>query len=50
MHMTKPVDKKRTQITSEFGREPTPEEFAKKLAMSLEKVRGFEDCKGTSII
>ena len=24
---------------SEFGREPTPEELAKKLAMPLEKVR-----------
>ena len=27
------------QIMSEFGREPTPEELAKKLAMPLEKVR-----------
>ena len=27
------------QILSEFGREPTPEELAKKLAMPLEKVR-----------
>ena len=29
------------QIMSEFGREPTPEELAKKLAMPLEKVRKF---------
>ena len=27
------------QIMSEFGREPTPEELAKKLSMPLEKVR-----------
>ena len=27
------------QIMSEFGREPTPEELSKKLAMPLEKVR-----------
>ena len=29
----------RTQRQGEFGREPTPEELAKKLAMPLEKVR-----------
>ena len=27
------------QLLHEFGREPTPEELAKKLAMPLEKVR-----------
>ena len=39
--MIETINKVRTQrqIMSEFGREPTPEELAKKLAMPLEKVR-----------
>ena len=42
VHMIETINKiVRTQrlILSEFGREPTPEELAKKLAMPLEKVR-----------
>ena len=42
VHMIETINKiVRTQrrIMSEFGREPTPEELAKKLAMPLEKVR-----------
>ena len=43
----------RTQrlILSEFGREATPEELAKKLRMPLDKVRKvLKNFKGTSII
>ena len=42
VHMIETINKivrTQRQIMSEFGREPTPEEFAKKLAMPLEKVR-----------
>ena len=41
VHMIETIKIVRTQrqIMSEFGREPTPEELAKKLAMPLEKVR-----------
>ena len=35
----KKIVRTQRQIMSEFGREPTPEELAKKLAMPLEKVR-----------
>ena len=41
-HMIETINKivrTQRQIMSEFGREPTPEELAKKLAMPLEKVR-----------
>ena len=42
VHMIETINKivrTQRQIMSEFGREPTPEELAKKLAMPLEKVR-----------
>mgnify|MGYP001388742733 FL=1 len=42
VHMIETINKivrTQRQILSEFGREPTPEELAKKLAMPLEKVR-----------
>ena len=42
VHMIETINKivrTQRQIMSEFGREPTPEELAKKLAMLLEKVR-----------
>ena len=43
VHMIETINNKivrtQRQIMSEFGREPTPEELAKKLAMPLEKVR-----------
>ena len=42
VHMIETINKivrTQRQIMSEFGREPTPEELAKKLAMTLEKVR-----------
>jgi len=42
VHMIETINKivrTQRQIMSEFGREPTPEESAKKLAMPLEKVR-----------
>ena len=42
VHMIETINKivrTQRQIMSEFGREPTPEEIAKKLAMPLEKVR-----------
>ena len=44
VHMIETINKivrTQRQIMSEFGREPTPEELAKKLAMPLEKVRKF---------
>ena len=42
VHMIETINKivrTQRQIMSEFGREPTPEELSKKLAMPLEKVR-----------
>ena len=42
VHMIETINKivrTQRQIMSEFGREPTPEELAKKLAMPIEKVR-----------
>ncbi len=42
VHMIETINKivrTQRQIMSEFGREPTPEELAKKLAMPLDKVR-----------
>ena len=42
VHMIETINKivrTQRQVMSEFGREPTPEELAKKLAMPLEKVR-----------
>ena len=42
VHMIETINKivrPQRQIMSEFGREPTPEELSKKLAMPLEKVR-----------
>ena len=42
VHMIETINKivrTQRQIMSEFGRDPTPEELAKKLAMPLEKVR-----------
>ena len=42
VHMIETINKivrTQRQMMSEFGREPTPEELAKKLAMPLEKVR-----------
>ena len=42
VHMIETINKivrTQRQIMSEFGREPTPEELAKKIAMPLEKVR-----------
>ena len=42
VHMIETINKivrTQRQIMSEFGREPTPEELAKKLAMPLEKIR-----------
>ena len=42
VHMIETINKivrTQRQIMSEYGREPTPEELAKKLAMPLEKVR-----------
>jgi len=42
VHMIETINKivrTQRQIMSEFGREPTPEEIAKKLALPLEKVR-----------
>ncbi|HTV33003.1 MAG TPA: RNA polymerase sigma factor RpoD [Methylocella sp.] len=42
VHMTEAINKimrTRRQIFNEIGREPTPEELAKKLGMSVEKVR-----------
>ena len=42
VHMVETINKivrTQRQIMSEFGREPTPEELSKKLAMPLEKVR-----------
>ena len=42
VHMIETINKivrTQRQIMNEFGREPTPEELAKKLAMPLEKVR-----------
>ena len=50
VHMIETINKiVRTQrlILSEFGREATPEELAKKLRMPLEKVEGIKDFKRT---
>ena len=47
VHMIETINKivrTQRQIMSEFGREPTPEELAKKLAMPLEKVESFKNC------
>ena len=48
VHMIETINKivrTQRQILSEFGREPTPEELAKKLAMPLEKVKVLKIAK-----